>query len=746
MSGTAGNFFQWNDPDVRLEGQISTTDSAGLLSCITSSATLKGSFFTYSGAIQTVDGVLSLPDLTNIYPDETMFQQCTYVQTGPPPVALTPANEIQLPASTLPRSNTPSKQTTSASPTVKPTTTARPADNSPSVTPSRTSTTPPAVTQGPPAEEPEDSHAPPTSTGTPDDEDDAPAPSPSPNTTNPPAGTNEPPSPGQSDDSPAPSPQDDTPDDQNDSPAPEPSPTNNSPPAETDELPSPGQTNNSPAPSPQDDTSDDQGEGSSPSQTTANNPAETNGSPPASLPGNDTPDEQGDQPGDPTPSNPERPEENPPPANNGAATTVRTSNVAGSAVVVTGIQSGTRFSVLPSPTGGDVGPAGQANPPSSPAPITNAPVVQPITTAALGVVLPGLTLSNGGQGVAVSGTTFSALPSGAGVVAVSGSGSTTLQSSQLAAQGISTVSGDADAFVLPTQTLAVGGPPIIISGSKFSALPQGSGIAVAANGGSSVLSVAEATSLSGVGKVRTADNVSNGYVLAGSVTISAGGAAATIAGTTYSALPQGSGIAVAASGDADVVPISGTTSIAGIGEVRPVDKVANGYILDGSITAVAGGAPVTISGTAYSALPSGLGVLVAPSGDSDDLASYIAQGVSGEDTNTGSGENDTYIIGGELISAAATKPIIISGVVYSVLPSGAGVLVVANGESTTLAVSKTQASDGNGGSTATGGSNDSQSTASVVPYEGGAAARRQGAGCMLWVGCVFVLAAVVIGL
>ena len=138
-----------------------------------------------------------------------------------------------------------------------------------------------------------------------------------------------------------------------------------------------------------------------------------------------------------------------------------------------------------------------------------------------------------------------------------------------------------------------------------------------------------------------------------------------------------------------------------------------------------GGTEATVSGTVYTALPSGFGVLA--SSDSDDFASYIEQGLSGEDQASGGGEN--YIIGAEgLAGQVATA----SGVVYSVLPSGSGVLVVASGQSTTFEIGPTGDNSNSGGSnaTATGGSDTNES---VVPYLGSSAPQTGALGSLAWI-------------
>jgi hypothetical protein len=207
--------------------------------------------------------------------------------------------------------------------------------------------------------------------------------------------------------------------------------------------------------------------------------------------------------------------------------------------------------------------------------------------------------------------------------------------------------------------------------------------------------VPSATNIAGLGSVEILES-SNGsgegvYVLSNIITLTAGGAPATISNTVYSALPSGFGVLVIPGGDGD------------------------------------GGA------------------------EGDDFAAYIEQGVSGSSPDGQQGE--AYIIGAELLSGnGAGSATTVAGVVYSALPSGSGVLVVVDGTSTTVAVSSTGDGGGDGQSTSTStsasiGSSGEEEGAdeSVVAYAGTASAGRYGMmGSIGWTGYVGVL--VVVGM
>jgi hypothetical protein len=605
---------------------VSTTDSNGASTCLSSfDVTLSAeTSFTYAGPTSVTEtgmNLLIMSDLTDYYPNEALFAQCTWFQTGPPPVALTAANQIVLPMMTLPGAGITTTQFPS-NPSATPSTTARPADSGAGTSPSRTTTPQTTETRftNPPGSS-GGSAVPPTSTETPDEPDDQP-------TATEPENGNEPSVtlPGGS----------------------ESHPTNTKAPEEQDGEPATSNAQGSENPPAQSDNNGEQGE----------NPA-TSSAIVVPTPPNDGTPSTAAQTQDPHPSTEPQPGSGEPivpattaaPANTAApiaivpGVTFQDDDgspeivVGGSTTIVAGdaaaVGSGTTFSVLPSANGIVAVADGTTTTLLIPAPITSADqsFVRPITTSVRGLALPGATITENGGVVAVSGTTFSALPSGLGVVVVSESGSTTVQASQLVGLGISTVAGSPGAYVLPDQTLIPDGSAVVVSGATYSALPENSGIQVASNGQTSIVAIAKATSLPG------------------------------------------------------------------IGEINVVESVAGGYVVDGSVTVIAGGPAATISDVVYSALPSGLGVLVADSNGSDDFASYIEQGLSGSESES---SNDApYIIEGSALPSAGSDAVTVSGVVYSALPSGSGILVVADGKSTTIGLASPTGSRSNGETHAT---------------------------------------------
>jgi hypothetical protein len=539
-----------------------------------------------------------MPELTKSYPNEGAYAQCSYFQTGPPPIALTAVNEIVLPVLTLPSSTAGnSPQTTAGPSTTSPTGIAQPGPSEVGQIPSQTSVSRTADAT--------------TSSG-----QNVPPPQPS-----------------------------DEGDEQENSPSAPGSPTQD---ATTNTRPAgdgqPTTTASSgggpPVIAPPSDNDEDQEAGSNapviPAQgATTNTPPNPSGPssggapPPIALPAQSSNNDQ-----------------NPPEVVVGGSTTISAGGQAAAA-------SGTTFSVLPSASGiiGIADGETMTLPLPAPAPVSN--FIHPVTSAGQqGFVVAGPTITPGGDSIVVSGTSYTALPSGSGIVAIDEAGSTTLQPSQLASLGINTLPGSEGGYLFTDQTLSIGGSAFVIAGATYSALPKGSGIAVAASGSSSIIAVTEATNISG------------------------------------------------------------------LGEVEVLDQSGGVYILDGSVTVSAGGTPVTISNTVYSALPSGFGVLAAPDSEGDEFAPYIEQGVSGSDSD--GQQDESYIIGAELtelLSNNGASVTTVSGVVYSALPSGSGVLVVANGTSTTIAVNPTE-DGGSDGPKSTGSSDGSDSDEFVVPFTG----------------------------
>ena len=626
-------------------------------------------------------------DITDYYPGEALFEQCTMWLTGPPPVALTAANQIVLPVLTLPGAGTITAQSPTTTPSSS-TSIPLPADTGAGTTPIRASAAQTTATGSPgPPEESDKPANPPPQTDIPEEPDNE-------STT-----SNRPP------------------------------PTAispNGPDHQDDESPrtTTQGSGSSPVQSDSPGGKDDEPEGTT-NQGSARPPAQSNSSPSMIVPGkgDDNVSNTGAQPQNPGVGTRSQGGSGVPinPVTTAAAATTSTGPIAiipgvtlindgssseivlggSTTIAVSGggvaVGSGTTISVLPSASGIEVIADGRTSTVQLPTPIASAPAATvPI------LIAPGVTFKNDGSSpeiviggsttivaggaaaVGSGGATFSVLSSTGGVIAVADGSTRTLAVPTPAASaeqgGVRPLSTSAQGVALPGAIITGAGSFVTVSGTTFSALPSGLGVVVKSDGGPTT--TVQAYQLASLG-ISTVSGNPEAYILPGQ-TLTAGGAAAVISGATYSILSQGGSMQIISNGRTSVVAISEANRIPGVGAISAVDTIAEGYVLDGNIRVIAGGAAATISGVVYSALPSGLGVVV---DGSDEFAKYIEQGISGSGTG-----GSPYIIGGTALPSAGGDAVTVSGVVYSALPSGSGVLVIDDGKSTTIGLSSTSAS------------------------------------------------------
>ncbi|KAK5128415.1 hypothetical protein LTR85_003083 [Meristemomyces frigidus] len=236
------------------------------------------------------------------------------------------------------------------------------------------------------------------------------------------------------------------------------------------------------------------------------------------------------------------------------------------------------------------------------------------------------------QGSAVAAGISAYVPSssGSGVQAATNGVTSTIASlPTTAAAG----QGGNNGYTVDGHTISAGGSPATVSGTVYSALSASSGVQIVASGFTSTSQNAA-----------TAGDI---YVVAGS-TLSAGGSAVATSGTVYSALPASSGLQIVAGGFTSTIQ---TTATAG-----------DTYVVAGS-TLFAGGSAVAISGTVYSALPSGAGVEAIGNGGTSTVSDAAVTQPS-EFVVAGT----TYSVGGQAL--------VTDGTTYSVLPSGEGIQAV----------------------------------------------------------------------
>jgi hypothetical protein len=155
-------------------------------------------------------------------------------------------------------------------------------------------------------------------------------------------------------------------------------------------------------------------------------------------------------------------------------------------------------------------------------------------------------------------------------------------------------------FAIGTHTASPGGEAVTRGGSVYSALPSGSGLRVVADGQTSTITAAV---LPGVA-VAQGSGSTDVYVV-GDNTLAVGGPAITSDGNTLSALPAGSGVRIAASGQTRIVPaVAFTDSVT----LRPGDS-DDEYVFAGNFLS-AGDKALDFAGVTYSALKSGSGIII----------------------------------------------------------------------------------------------------------------------------------------
>ena len=177
-----------------------------------------------------------------------------------------------------------------------------------------------------------------------------------------------------------------------------------------------------------------------------------------------------------------------------------------------------------------------------------------------------------------------------------------------------------------------------------------------------------------------------GFVV-GSQTLTPGGAALTQGGSTFTALPSGSGLQVVAQSSTlrlDGVVPPGMFAVPGVVQ-RPDSE--DEYLV-GNNAVSAGGSAVTIGSETFSALPSGSGVQVVNEDGRTRTESVVAV-ASIDSSPVRSGDEDgQYVFGGNTLSAGG-QALTIDGTTFSALPSGSGIVVVSEGQTSSVSLGST---------------------------------------------------------
>ncbi|KAL9635614.1 MAG: hypothetical protein Q9164_003343 [Protoblastenia rupestris] len=203
----------------------------------------------------------------------------------------------------------------------------------------------------------------------------------------------------------------------------------------------------------------------------------------------------------------------------------------------------------------------------------------------------GIPISAGGSAGIVSGTTYSALPSGAGFL-VNGASTLPIPTATPVTNSILTIAGQTftaapTGITLPNgQTISPNGPPATISGTPISLGPSGTLLL-----GTNTLALPSPSIFTVGDKTFTAQ--ATGFVIAPGTTLTPGGAGATISGTPVSLAPNSQlqiGSTTVRLGPQSVFTLDG-------GEVFTAQPT--GFVVDGT-TVLPGGAAATVDGEVVS--------------------------------------------------------------------------------------------------------------------------------------------------
>lgn len=344
------------------------------------------------------------------------------------------------------------------------------------------------------------------------------------------------------------------------------------------------------------------------------------------------------------------------------------------------------------------------------APVLSASVVPQITLGSSvitanpseGFVYASQTISAGGPAITVDGKTYSLAASGATTYVVANGITQQPTASQTVAPvltiGNSAVTANSDSvFVVGSQTLEAGGSAIVIGETTYSLSTSGSSTLIVQNGitsalvkgstagiGPSIASSAEVHIVASVlaskvtveSSVVTQSTVS-GFVVAGQ-TLSPGGPAVEVQGTTYSLAP--SATAVLVNGVASALPGTSTSPVVSVttDAVAPALSVgssvitpnaASEYVIE-TRTLAPGGPAIEVQGTTYSLAPSATALLV-----------------NGVTSTLSAAESTAVIIAGQTLSR--DTEIVVQGTTYSLAPSYTAIII--NGHTSALPTSTVKA-------------------------------------------------------
>ena len=285
-------------------------------------------------------------------------------------------------------------------------------------------------------------------------------------------------------------------------------------------------------------------------------------------------------------------------------------------------------------------------PQSGPTPMTVGGEI--FTPTLAGFAIHGTSISAGGPGVVVDGTSISLQSSGSSLVI--GSNTVKFNPLQTPPPKAMTVGGQVltpipTGFIIDGTTISPGSAGMTIAGTAVSLLPSGTGVVI----GSSTVNLATQTTTQNaiiVGNQIFTPNPTG--VLIDGTTLIAGGPGITIAGTAFSLLPSGIGLVIGSNTVNLTPPQTPFPNPVTVGN-QVFTPNPMGFAIDGTSIS-AGGAGVTIDGTLISLQPSGMGLVVGSSTiNVGETAIRIAAGDMDASLTTGSsgGGSASVTSGGE---------------------------------------------------------------------------------------------------
>ncbi|KAL8828272.1 MAG: hypothetical protein Q9170_006675 [Blastenia crenularia] len=251
--------------------------------------------------------------------------------------------------------------------------------------------------------------------------------------------------------------------------------------------------------------------------------------------------------------------------------------------------------------------------------------------------------------------------------------------------GSSTVTADSSShFVIGSQTLAPGGPPITHSGTVLSLPSSGSGVIIGPSTQEvQTIQPTPPPSITVGGQVVTADSASQFRI--GGQTLKPGAAAITANGRTLSLAASGSTIVINNQPKNIGHPSPTPLSVITVAGAKITGNSASQYVVGGQ-TLAAGRPPITVSGQVLSIASSGNAVVFGPS--TQVLVTppiLVSTGLPvltvGGSTITANSASD-YVIAGQTVHAGGSA-ITVDGTIISLAPSATALVVGGSTEALT---------------------------------------------------------------